>query len=323
MKRRAFLAASLGMALSPARALGTVEGGGFVVLVTADLEAHVVAVDVGSGRVVKRIQTPGGPRSIESTPFGHVVVAHTSTGRISILDASTLTVRSILGGFGEPRYAAMHTFERLAYVTDSSRAEVVTVDLVRGRVVHRLAVPGAARHISLDADRATLWTALGTKAERIAVLDLADPHRPRLARVIAPPFLAHDVGFAPDGRHVWVTSGSKRAIAVYGSAVTAPRILRAGSPPQHVAFAEGRALVASGEDGTMEVRRLDGRLVRTSQIPPGSYNVSYGDTPLGRSAAASPSLDRGTVCVLSPAGRVRLVRHVARSAHDACLVFAA
>jgi hypothetical protein len=56
-------------------------------------------------------------------------------------------------------------------------------------------------------------------------------------------------------------------------------------------------------------------------VPHGSYNVTYGSpgATFGRPAAATPSLDRGTLCVLSPAGGVRFVRQVARSAHDACI----
>jgi hypothetical protein len=215
----------------------------------------------------------------------------------------------------------MHPTDRLAYVTDSARGEVVAVDLLRRRVVHRERVPGPARHVSLDGDAALLWTALGTKAERVAVLSLTDPRRPRLHRVFAPPFLAHDVLVAPDGRHVWVTSGSQGAVAIYRIEGGAPTVLGAGAPPQHVAFARSRAYLASGADGTMQLRRLDGTLLRTTRVPHGSYNVTYGssDATLGRPAAATPSLDRGTLCVLSPTGGVRLVQRVARSAHDACI----
>jgi hypothetical protein len=321
MNRRAFVVAALGAAVAPGRALGARQGGGSVVLVTADLESHIAAVDLSSGRVAERIRTVDGPRSIESTPFGYAVVAHTSIGRVSLLETTTLSVRHVLDGFGEPRYTAIHPAERLAYVTDSARGEVAAIDLPRGRVVHRERVPGPARHVSLDGDAAVLWTALGTKAERVAVLSLADPRRPRLRRVIAPPFLAHDVVAAPDGRHVWVTSGSRGAVAIYRLTGGAPRVVAAGAPPQHVAFARDRAYLASGADGTMQLRRLDGTLFRATRVPHGSYNVTYGAPGMtfGRPAAATPSLDRGTLCVLSPAGAVRLVRAVARSAHDACI----
>ena len=133
-----------------------------VALATADLESHVVALDTASGRVLKRIRSVEAPRSIESSPFGQVVVAHTPIGALSILDAATLSVRSVLRSLGAPRYTAMHPGESLAYVTDSGRHEVVTVDLDRARVVHRTRVPGPARHVSVDGGR-SLWTVLGPR----------------------------------------------------------------------------------------------------------------------------------------------------------------
>jgi DNA-binding beta-propeller fold protein YncE len=248
----------------------------------------------------------------------------TREGVVSLLDSTTLSVRSVLRGFGEPRYTAVHPSERLAYVTDSARGDVATVDLVRGTIVGRTPVPGPARHVSVDHDGRVLWTALGTRAERIAVLDLRDARRPRLRGVVTPPFLAHDVVFAPDGR-VWVTSGSRGAIARYPRGGGAPRVLTADAPPQHVGFAVRRAFVASGVDGILRVQRLDGSRERATRIPRGSYNVTFGSPPVpgGRPAVVTPSLDQGTLCVLSPSGGVRFVRDVARSAHDACLVEAA
>jgi DNA-binding beta-propeller fold protein YncE len=202
-----------------------------------------------------------------------------------------------------------------AYVTDSEREELVVVDTETARVLSRVRVPGPARHISVSPDGQTLWTALGTKAARVAVLDASNPRRPRLARTISPPFLAHDVVFAPDGRSVWVTSGTERRIAVYqvGRRI---RVLDAGAPPQHVAFGREKAFVASGDDGTVRRHRLDGSLVREVRIPIGSYNVTF-----DWSGLVSPSLAEGTVSVLDRNGRVRAIRKVARAAHDACIVW--
>jgi len=325
MNRRRFLAAAVAapvaVTLDPARALGAATGGGVVALATADLESHVVALELATGRVVKRIRTVEAPRSIESSPFGHVVVAHTPIGALSILDATTLTVRAVLHGLGEPRYTAMHPGEALAYVTDSRRHEVVTVDLERARIVHRTRVPGPARHVSIDTGT-TLWTVLGSAAARIAVLDLSDARRPRLVDVLDPPFPAHDVVFAPDGSHVWVTSGARNALALYPLAGGAPRIRATGAPPQHVAFAGTRAYVACGRNGTVQHRRLDGSPVRIARVPHGSYNVTFASflPAFGRPAIVTPSLNEGTVTALSPGGDVRFVRRVTRSAHDACIV---
>jgi len=327
MKRRAFLVAAAGPLVAmavPDRLLAAVAGGGAVAVVTADLESHLVAVDTTSGRIVKRIPVSPGPRSIESNGFGQALVAHTALGRASILDAATLTVAGHVVGLGEPRYAAMHPTERIAYVSESKRGAIAVIDLVRLRVVGRTHVPGPARHLSLSADGLSLWVALGTKATHVAVVDVSTARAPLLVRTIQPPFLAHDVSWAPGDEHVWVTSGARSELAVYARDARVPLLrLPAGSAPQHVAFLGSRAYVASGEDGSVRVHRLDGSVARRDvAVPVGSYNISF-DAPAESFASpvgVTPSLDRGTVCVLSPSGAVRHVRRVARSAHDACIV---
>ena len=109
MKRRDFLfaaAAPLVAAAAPERLLAAMAGGGVVALVTADLESHLVAVDTGSGRVVKRIPVSPGPRSIESSGFGQAVVAHTAHGRVS--DPRRRHAHG-LGSGGRPRRAPLHS----------------------------------------------------------------------------------------------------------------------------------------------------------------------------------------------------------------------
>ena len=329
MKRRELLAATAAALAFPGRALA---GGTPTVLVTADLESHVVALDVTTGRITRRIRTYRGPRSIESALMTWAVVAHTTAGRLSVIHAPTLRVLRVVEGFREPRYTAVHPSRwptdrspngtAIAYVTDSARRDVVTVDVERGRVLWRTAVPGPARHIGIDAAGERLWTVLGSKAERIAVLDLEDPRRPRLLRTLATPFLAHDVVFSTaKGRpsQVWVTSGDERRVAVYDADDRRPvAVLPAHAPPQHVAFRGAAAFVASGDDGTVRLHSHDGTVLNESRVPLGSYNVA--PSWLG---AVTPSLGRGTLALLDRDGGVRSVEQVARVAHDACLVVSA
>jgi hypothetical protein len=330
MDRREFLLAGaaavpLALALDPLALAARLKGSP-VALVTADLESHVVVVDLETARPIRRIDTGPGPRAIEHIDgrFGSAaIVAHTDHGVVSLIGTESLSIRAELAAFQAPRYACGGRRDRvlgrpvIAYVTDSTAEEVVTVDVLgRGRVLWRTRVPGPARHISISPDGSTIWTALGTKAERVAVLDASDPRRPQLVRTIRPPFLAHDVVFAPDGRHVWVTSGSERRIALYRGDSRAPeRMILADAPPQHVAFAGGRAFVASGDGGTVRRHRPDGALVKEARVPVGSYNVAFGAGRL-----VSPSLGMGTISVLDPDGHVRAVRRVAKAAHDACIL---
>ena len=323
MDRRQFLAAaaagSLSLALGPRAFAGRAGGIDPRALVTADLESHVVVLDLATGRVVQRFRTAPGPRSIESVDASTAIVGHTEAGVVSILvSAGGVGLRAELDGFEEPRYTAVHPRRHLAYVTDSAREEVVVLDPLEARLLGRVRVPGPARHISISPDGRTVWTSLGNAAARIAVLDASNPRRPRLVRTFAAPFLAHDVVFAPDGRAVWVTSGDERRIALYRGERRPERVLPAGSAPQHVTFSREKVFVASGDDGTVRRHRRDGSFVREARVPTGSYNVAFGFDRL-----VTPSLGRGTVTFLDRNGRVAAVRKVARAAHDACIVYAA
>jgi DNA-binding beta-propeller fold protein YncE len=319
MDRRRFLAAAaapLVLGAAPAAWGRSLGGGTPLALVTADLEAAVVAVELETGRAHGRLETPGDPRSIETVGDGRALVAHTGRGEVTVIEARTWFVGEVSGAFGAPRYTAAHPAGRFAYVTDSERAEVAVVDVLRRRVVGRAAVGGPARHLSIDRSGRRLWVALGTKARSIAILDLSRPTSPRVVGGLRPPFLAHDVGFTPGGRRVWVTSGDRGRIAIYearnGLLV---RTLAGDAPPQHVTFLGERAYVTSGDDGLLRVHALDGRLLRSTSVPPGSFNVQQGG-----GYVLTPSLTRGTICVVTSGGVPIRELRVARSSHDACFV---
>jgi hypothetical protein len=309
VNRREFLVAAAAVPFSLRAAPA-----GPLALVTADTEAAVVVVDPYAGRVLRRIATRPDPRSIERVGET-AVIAHTAIGEVTLLRG--LEVAHVLRDFDEPRYTAGAPGGRHAFVSDSGRRDVAVVDVVHGRVVARLHLGAWPRHLSLDEVGGTLWVSLGNEARQLAVVDVRRPAEPRLLRRIRPPFLAHDVGFVPGKRQVWVTSGDRGALAVYD--VRTGHVLQrltAGSPPQHVTFRGGNAYVSSGNDGTLQVQSLeDGRVLTTTAIPVGSYNVQAGPRRI-----LTPSLERGTLCVLD--GRGRLLRRIqaARSSHDACFI---
>jgi DNA-binding beta-propeller fold protein YncE len=318
MDRRDFLAAAaapLVLGLAPA-ALARRAGGTPLALVTADLESSIVVLHLPTGRVLRRLHTAAGPRSIESVAGGDALVAHTELGRMSVVDWRTLEVSAVAGAFAEPRYTAIRPDGRLAYVSDSARQELIVVDVRRRRIVARTAVGGPARHLSLDRSGRRLWVSLGTKAPTVAILDVSVPARPRVVGRLRPPFLAHDVGFTPGGGRVWVTSGDRGRIAIY-EARTAKlvRTLNADAPPQHVTFLDDRAFVTSGDDAILRIHALDGRLLRSAPVPAGSYNVQQ-----GWGLILTPSLSQGTLCTFSARGAPIERLRVARSSHDACVV---
>jgi DNA-binding beta-propeller fold protein YncE len=313
--RRGFV--GLGLAAVPVLAgLRAPSGRSAVALATADTEAHVVVVALDAGRVQRRVATSEDPRSIESGPGGHVVVAHPAVGALSLLTARPAGVRRVLRGLGAPRYTAMTPDGGHAFVTDGARGEIVVVDLRRGRIVAGVEVGAGARHVTLHPAGHTLWAALGSSAAAIAVVDVRDPRRPRLRRRVRPPFLAHDVAFSPSGRRVWVTAGRERRIAVLAARGSAPPVvLGADASPQHVSFGHGVAFVASGEGASVRTHDVrDGSVRHSARVPFGSYNVQA-----GAGAVVTPSLARGTLTLLDRTGRVRKALEIASAAHDACI----
>jgi hypothetical protein len=147
-------------------------------------------------------------------------------------------------------------------------------------------------------------------------VDVRAPARPRRAGRFRPPFCAHDVACAPDGQHLWVSSGDRFQLAVYDA--RSGRLLARPSgdwPPQHVTFAGAIAYLTSGWSGTLRVHRASGRPVLQVAVPVGSYNVQHG---LG--CVVTPSLGHGTLTILDERGRTLHRERVAKSSHDACLV---
>ncbi len=313
LTRRELLLAALTTSLLPpdraaARSLG-------VALVTADTQSQLVVVSLATGRVLRRLATPRDPRAVE-TIGDQALVAHTAIGQLSLVDREARAITPIEGHMEQPRYMAAHPAGDLAFVTDSGLGTLLVVDLHARRTVGRVDVGGPARHLGIDPTGRTVWTSLGGKAERIAVVDIADPRRPRLVRMVRPPFLAHDVVFAPSGQWVWVTSGTERRIAIYRPSGRLVATLAADLAPQHVAFGRRVAYVTSGDSGTLRVHRLpNGHLLASHTIPLGSYNVS------SRSGTVvAPSLSDGTLVIADLSGRVTRTVDVARNAHDACLL---
>ncbi|HEX6763204.1 MAG TPA: hypothetical protein VF094_10405 [Gaiellaceae bacterium] len=280
-------------------------------LVTCDADSRLALVDLGTLRLAGFVETPPDPRAIERVG-AYAVVCHTAAGVVTVVDRHR--VRHMLHELVEPRYVAAHPDGVHAFVTDSGSSGVVVIDVMRGVTLGRVHLGGWARHVTIDRSGRVLWVGLGSAAPSVAVVDVSDPRRPRLRATVPTPFLSHDVGFAPDGR-VWVTSGENRESTVFGARRRLEHRLAADAAPQHVTFSRDRAYVTSGDDGTFRVHALSGRLLRTTAIPVGSYNVQHGS-----GLVLTPSLDRGTLAVLDDHGRLVGVVSVSSSCHDACFV---
>jgi DNA-binding beta-propeller fold protein YncE len=323
MNRRELLlaavAAPVALAL-PDAAAGAARGGTPLALVTADDDDRVLGVELGGLRTIYRLVVPDHPAGIEAVDqFRAALVLSQASGTVTVLDALRPRVRTVLEGFQSPRYAAGDPRGRYAYVSDDAAGQVIAIDVPAARVIGRVEVGAGARHITIGAGGSRVVTSLGSKAPRVAVVDVSVPRRPRLERTFPADDLAHDVGFSPDGTLLWISSGVDRRLAIHDA--TSFRRLHAvtgDAAPQHVTFdGLGRfAYVASGASGTLRTHRMaDGKVMRTRTVTTGSYNVCALDGRL-----ITPSLDDGRLTLLDHRG-LRSV-HLTTHAHDACIVTA-
>src|SRR5712692_1186915 len=211
-------------------------GGEPVALITAESENQLLAVDLPSGRIVRRVTLPADPQNVEVLGLDAVVAVSTRAGAVTVLEPRSLRVIRVLRGFGAPHIAAIHPTGEWAYVTDDARGELAVIALPSGRLVRKLYVGLGAHHLAVSPGGDRLWIALGERARTIVVVDTSAPSRPRVVGRFDPGFGAHDLAFDPDGTRVWVTSDQRNDVAVF-DASTRRLLFRVpvGPPPQHVA----------------------------------------------------------------------------------------
>ena len=317
MKRALLLTALLAL---PAASHAARQGGTPVALVTAETENQLIAIDLPSGRILKRLAMPADPENVVAGTNTAVVVS-ARAGAVTVVGLPGLRVRRIIRGFASPHIVALSPRGGYAYVTDDARGQLVVIGLARARIVSRIFVGLGAHHMGFSPDGHRLWVALGERASSITVVDVHRLARPRVIGHVDPRGLAHDLAFAPDGRTVWVTYDDRSSIAIFGaSSGRRLRLLPTGSPPQHIAFGDQDwnaryALLTSGNDGTLRIMSsATGRTLRTVRIPRGSFNLG-----LGGSLIVTASLTRGTLTELGYGGRRLLSKRVAPAARDAAI----
>ncbi len=214
MNRRQLLIAGAALIGLPAPVRAGTRDGTPLALVTADTLDRILVVRLSDLRVVDSLAVPDEPHGIEAVDrLRSALVMSNESGTITVLDARAPRVRRVLESFHAPRYAAGDPRGSYAYVSDESAGQVIAIDVPAARVTGRVEVGEGARHITISPDGSRVITSLGSKAPRLAVVDVGSPRRPRLVRTFPADDLAHDVGFTPDGRHVWISSGAERRLA--------------------------------------------------------------------------------------------------------------
>jgi len=293
---------------------------GPIALVTAESQNQLLAVDVRSGKVVRRLRMPAEPENVEAYA-GQAAVVSARAGAVTFVDPRTLKIRRIIRGFGSPHIAAFAPDGDYLYVTDDARGQLA---VIRGRVLRKIFVGYGAHHMAFSPNERRLWIALGERARSIAVVDTHNPARPKLVGHVDPRGLAHDLAFSPDGRFVWVTYDDRTYLQTFDARTGRPvRTQYAGRPPAHIRFDEasrlarfGRyAYVTSGNGAVLRVFDWRSRrLMLVLRTSPGSFNLS-----VERGLVATSSLTGGRV-IAYDGGRRLLSERVAPAARDVALL---
>jgi hypothetical protein len=182
MKRILLLLAILAL---PAGSHAARQGGDPVALVTAETQNQLIAVELPSGRILRRLTMPVDPQNVEANDRVAVVVS-TRGAAVTIVDLARLRIRKVIRGFGSPHIAALSPGGRYAYVTDDARGELIVINLARSKVDRRLFVGLGAHHMAVRPDGQQLWIALGERARRIVICDTSNAARPRVIGDLTP-----------------------------------------------------------------------------------------------------------------------------------------
>lgn len=276
-------------------------------LVTAETENRLIVVDLGDGRVVRRIRLPADPEDIAAGhQGGWVVVVSSRAGKVTILRRADLQAVRTLGGFADPHIVGLSPDGRFAYVTDDSRGTLTVIRLRDRRRTDTVRLGIGAHHLAFSPDQGRAWVALGEAARTIVILNTVNPAHPRVIGRFQPSLPAHDLSFSPDGRRVWVTSADSSEVSVL-SAASRRRLFAVpvGPGPQHVAFARRYVYLTSGYGSTIvRVNAATGRVVDRARTPYGSFELSAAD-----GYVAVSSLLRGTLAIYTPGlHRLRVLR---------------
>jgi YVTN family beta-propeller protein len=274
MKRLILVAALVLVSSASARP----NGGTWVALVTAEQQNELVAVELSTGKVVRRVALPADPQNVAAS-WRMTAVVSTRAGAVTLIDQRA-RVRKVFRRLDDPHIVVVNRGKDLAYVTADGSGELIVIDMIARRIIGRTFVGKGAHHMALRPSGGhRLWIALGERASRIAIVDASRPSKLRLLGHFSPGFTAHDLAYGPDGRTVWITSAVDELVRVV-DARTGRQLFTvpAGAAPQHVVFTHGSAFVTSGYGSRiLKVDPRNGRVIASAQTPYGSFNLAAVD----------------------------------------------
>jgi hypothetical protein len=293
--------------------------GRLVAYVSAESENRLVAVDVRSRRVLRRIRVASGPHNVAATPDGRfVLVTSPPAGRVTLVAGRSLRVLKVFRGLRYPHDVEVAAGGRYAYVTEERGAAIAVLDLAQRRVVRRFRVAPGPHDLAVSPNGRQIWITHGP-GQRSITLARSRPARRAMAigRFGAGGGSPHDIFFAPNGRRVWVTYWDSARVGAYARSRRLVVGARAGIVPHHVAVGPLSNFVWITDHATGRAAILlerTGRRLRTVAVGPSPHHVAM----LGRYAVVA-SHDGGTLSVHRPGGRRLSTIRVGHGLHGVAL----
>lgn len=285
MIRLALALLALVLAVGAVAGRAAPSGGTSVAFVSAEHDDRLVAVELGSNRVLARIRVGDGPHNVAAgRGLRYVLVTSPPAGVVTLVDASTRRVVHVFRSLRSPHDVEFAPgVAPFAYVTEERGGTLAVLDLSSRRVVRRVHVGRGPHDLAVSPDGSRVWV---THGPGFRSLTIVATDRPARARVVgrAGARGAHDIAFARDGRSVWVTyweSGLVGQIRAYRRTGRLRLQERVGELVHHIATdaVTGELWTTdhvTGRTALLSARR--GRIRRAVAGCAGAHHVAFAGT---------------------------------------------
>jgi len=279
---RTLILAALLLALGAGSAPARDSGGTEVAFVAVERTSQLVAVDLTTNRIVRRVAVPKGPTTVAVTGDARYLLVTSPAARsVTLVDSFTGRVVKRFAGFGRPLDVAVEG--KHAFVTDARWNFLVIIDLDSRLCCARVVVPRRPQSIAVG-DVALITHSPPNPYLTVIELGATGSLRPGWRPRLAVPAVrgANDITEQPDTAYAYVTGRRSGGVAgIDWGRGGIPRWWRkVGVLVEHVAFDyfHGRRVWAS-DSARGEVLALSsetGRVLRRLRGCPGAGPIAFG-----------------------------------------------
>ena len=199
-------------------------------------KSYVSLIDIGSQKVIYRIEVKGAVHHNTVTPDGRYAIAtHGATGSISVIDLNKRkTVKSLPTG-PLPNYAIATRDGKSIYVSNAGNGTISEVD-TRHWIVRRNILAGPMpEHMVLSPDEQTLYVS-NVSAGTVSVVSLKNGEIVKRYTVGTDP---HGLDLSDDGRTLFATSRKTNTLVAIDLGNGNMRKLTLAPAPYHVTSVRG------------------------------------------------------------------------------------